>query len=141
MNKKSLNWDAFNKNVENVLGEGFWNDIQQVLPKRQPNYDLYDLGEEAVLLIDLPGFTKQDQLDLTQSGNSLLLEGETSPPHPDWKEKLIHSERLNGSFKRTIPIPFPFKYDNIHANYRNGVLWVSIRKAVSSHEVSIDPTP
>ncbi|WP_079477226.1 Hsp20/alpha crystallin family protein [Halobacillus salinus] len=141
MNKKTLNWDAFNKNVENVLGESFWNDIQQVLPKRSPCYDLFDLGREALIMVDLPGFTKQDRLELAQEDHHLLIEGEVHLPQPEWEDKLVHSERLTGPFKRSIPIPFAFEYEDINASFRNGVLWISIQKKASTKEVSIDPAP
>lgn len=141
MNKKPLNWDAFNKNVDDVLGEDFWNDIQEVLPRRGPTYDLFDLDEKVVLMIDLPGLTKKDRLELTQEGKCLLIEGELASRPADWQENIIHGERLYGDFRRSIQIPFTFGTEDIQANFHNGVLLVSIRKSPPTQQVHVSPSP
>ncbi|MCA0972492.1 Hsp20/alpha crystallin family protein [Halobacillus litoralis] len=136
-----INWDTFHKNVDGVLGESFWNEIQQVLPKRNASYDLVNLEHEVVLLIDLPGFTKKDPLKVTRDGQQLIIEGEINTLPPEWKEKLVYNERLNGAFKRSISIPFLFNEEDMNASFRNGILWVSIQKPDSAKEVQVDPAP
>ncbi|ARI76114.1 Hsp20/alpha crystallin family protein [Halobacillus mangrovi] len=127
-NKTNINWEAFSENVEKVLGEDFWNEMQHVIPKRGPAYDYFETEQEGVILIDLPGFTTSDTVHLSQQGTRLIVKGELKYPYPIPEKELIHSERLKGKFKRIITVPFHFTSENIQTSLQHGVLIIKITK-------------
>lgn len=127
-NKTNLNWEAFSENVEKVLGEDFWNEMQHVIPKRGPAYDYFETEKEGVILIDLPGFTTNDTVHLSQQGTRLIVKGELTYPYPIPENELIHSERLKGKFKRIITVPFHFTAENIQTSLQHGILIIKITK-------------
>ncbi|SFF77029.1 HSP20 family protein [Halobacillus alkaliphilus] len=139
MNNKNgkLNWNAFSENVEKVLGEDFWNDMHHVIPKRGPSYDYYETDKEGVIIIDLPGYHSNDPLHLSQQGTQLIIKGQISYPYPVPEEKLLHSERLKGEFKRIIPVPFHFTYEDVQTSYKDGVVLIKITKNSSANEIEI----
>ncbi|MGI8316653.1 Hsp20/alpha crystallin family protein [Halobacillus mangrovi] len=127
-NKTNINWEAFSENVEKVLGEDFWNEMQHVIPKRGPAYDYFETEKEGVIFIDLPGFTTNDTVHLSQQGTRLIVKGELNYPYPIPEKELIHSERLKGKFKRIITVPFHFTSENIQTSLQHGVLIIKITK-------------
>ncbi|ELK49083.1 UNVERIFIED_CONTAM: Hsp20/alpha crystallin family protein [Halobacillus marinus] len=139
--KGQLNWDAFSENVEKVLGEDFWNDMHHVIPKKGPSYDFFQTKDQGVLVIELPGMTKNDHVQMTQEGTRLIVKGTVTPPYPVPVEELIHDERMKGSFKRIIPIPFPFSIDDITTAYSDGLMVITLRKHADSNEVRIHFDP
>ncbi|MGR9048534.1 Hsp20/alpha crystallin family protein [Halobacillus faecis] len=140
MKKKNgpINWEAFSENVEKVLGEDFWNDMHHVIPKRGPSYDFFETEDQAVLVIELPGLTKSDPVYLTQEGTSMIIRGEITPHYPVAEEDLIHNERLKGSFKRVIPVPFHFTAEDIVTAYKDGLLTVTIFKRQKNRDIPIE---
>lgn len=136
--KGQLNWEAFSDNVEKVLGEDFWNDMHHVIPKRGPAYDFFQTEKQGVLIIELPGLTKDDPLHLVQEGTFLILKGEITPPYPVPTEELLHNERMKGKFKRVIPIPFHFSSDDIVTSYNDGLLVVTIFKRHENNEIPVE---
>lgn len=143
MKKKSakLDWEAFSENVEKVLGEDFWNDMHHVIPKRGPSYDFFETEEQAVIVIELPGLTKDHPLHLTQEGTQIIVQGEILYPYPVPQEKLLHNERLIGKFKRTIPIPFHFSFEDVITSYNEGLLVVTIYKQHKNNEIIVQLDP
>ncbi|MCA1020955.1 Hsp20/alpha crystallin family protein [Halobacillus litoralis] len=139
MKKKnnSINWEAFSENVEKVLGEDFWNDMHHVIPKRGPSYDLFETKDQGVVVVELPGFSKDDPLHLSQQGTHLLLQGEITPHYPVPLEELHHNERMKGKFKRVIPIPFHFAFEDVVTSYKEGLLIITIFKRAQRQEMKV----
>ena len=77
---------------------------------------------------ELPGFNKED-ITVDISGTSLTLKAEHSENNDekDKNGKYIRRERSYGSYQRSFDIT-GIDADNIHADYRNGVLIMTLPK-------------
>ena len=92
-----------------------------------PVINMYDQEGSTTLLVEVPGVTP-DQLELTVLDDSLTLKGERPAVYQDG-ERPVRCERPHGSFSRTITLPDTVDPESIQADYQNGVLKVTMKKA------------
>ena len=98
-----------------------------------PAIDVIELAEEILVLIDLPGVTAES-VELSLTGNMLTVKG-TRAGHGLSEEACprVHvSERVSLRFERAIPLPAAVNADAIRAETRDGLLTVSLLKALAS---------
>ena len=110
------------------LGRGVWN----------PHVDIYENKDQISLEVELPGLSKDD-IHLTFENNVLTLSGERRFEN-DQEEKNYHRvERLYGSFTRSFTLPNTVSGDGIAAEYRDGVLYLSLpkREEVKARRIEI----
>lgn len=92
-----------------------------------PAIDLFERGNNLIVRADLPGINPDDvKVELEDDG--LVIHGETKFEREEENEGVYHSERRYGRFYRFIPLPENIDVDQISANYRNGVLEISLPK-------------
>ena len=75
----------------------------------------------------MPGLEEKD-FELTLTPSALTVRGEKRREHEE-KGSVYRYERSYGSFERTIPLPCDVEADQVKANYRNGVLHVTLPKS------------
>ena len=98
-----------------------------------PAIDIIELSEEVVVLIDLPGVLAE-AVELSLTGNMLTVKA-TRAGHsfPEAANPRLHlTERANVRFERAIPLPVAVNADAIRAETRDGLLTVSLLKALAS---------
>jgi HSP20 family protein len=103
------------------------------LPGRGPRrYPLINLLEDKnYLYIEAltPGVDPQS-LNLTVMQNRLTVSGEKTRIAGDIKPEAFHrSERASGKFVRTVDLPVEVNEASIQAEYKNGLLLVTLPKA------------
>lgn len=87
--------------------------------------DAYKKGDSFLIQFDLPGVSA-DSIELTVEDNVLVVKAERSaPPMSDQVEKLI-AERIYGTFTRQVVLGDYLDTEHIHADYKAGVLTLSI---------------
>jgi HSP20 family protein len=87
--------------------------------------DAFERDGKFVITADLPGLNKDDvKIDITE--DAVLIEGERKYEHEKREEGLYRSERSYGQFRRQIPLPHGVKTDTAKANFRNGVLEITM---------------
>lgn len=101
--------------VDEILGEDFWWDIQKTIPKRGPCMDVYQDVNRYLLVVELPGISEASGISVRQIGQKISISGEIPYIYSIDKKNLIRNERFIGSFSREFPIPFPFHAEQIHA--------------------------
>jgi len=111
------------------------------LPERAwiPAVDLYETDENLMVKAELPGLDKKD-IKLTLSDGLLTIAGERKQ-EKETKGKNCHRvESSYGSFQRTINLPVPVQADKIKADYKRGVLEITLPKAeeAKTREIQID---
>ena len=90
-----------------------------------PSVEVRQSGNNLVVRADLPGVHENDiRLEATQDG--LILEGEKKREESHEEGGVYRSERVYGHFYRFIPLPEGAKLDQVQANFRNGVLEVTV---------------
>jgi HSP20 family protein len=90
-----------------------------------PQIDLFERDGKLVVRADLPGMTKDDvKVDVTE--DVVVIEGERKYEHEENEKGVYRSERSYGHFHREIPLPEGVKTENATANFKNGVLEVTL---------------
>jgi HSP20 family protein len=90
--------------------------------------DMYESDEALVVTAALPG-VKPEEVDITITGDSLCIKGETKSETKVEKGNYLRQERRYGAFARTIVLPVPVQTDKAEAKFKDGVLTLSIPKA------------
>jgi HSP20 family protein len=99
--------------------------------------DAYRKGTDFFVHFDLPGINP-DSIDLTVEQNVLTVRAERPPVTAEGAE-LIVSERPVGTFSRQLFLGETLDADNVSADYRAGVLTLTIpvREAAKPRKLSI----
>lgn len=91
-----------------------------------PRIDIFEKDSEIQVLAELPGIDKKD-IDISVKENVLTISGEKK--FEDKKEEEYYCcERGYGKFERSFRMADRIESENIKAEYKNGVLKLSIPK-------------
>lgn len=102
-----------------------------------PAVDILENNDQFVLKAEIPGMTKDD-VKITLENNVLTIRGEKKN-ESDKKEGDYHRiERSYGSFERSFTIPGTIKVNDIDAQYKDGVLTLTLPKAEEAKPKSIE---
>ncbi len=92
-----------------------------------PAVDVVETDDAIKVSAELPG-VKEDDLDVTVSGETLVLKGEKSADHEEREEGYHRIERRYGSFRRQIPLGFAPEDGAVKADFADGILTLGIAK-------------
>ena len=95
-----------------------------------PPVELWTGEEGAVLRAQLPGLSPEDA-ELSVVGDTVTLKGNRPGPEASARERYHRREREAGGFVRTIQLPFTVESEKVRAQFRNGVLEVTLPRAAS----------
>ncbi len=91
--------------------------------------DVYET-EQSVIIKTMPLIGVQpEEIDVSITGDMLTIRGETRPEDDVQAENYLRRERKYGPFSRSIPIPRPVKADQAVADFKDGVLIITLPKA------------
>jgi HSP20 family protein len=90
-----------------------------------PSVDVLEKDGNLILRAELPGLTEK-QIDLKVEGNTLTLKGERKMENEENKNNYHRIESYYGSFARSFQLPETVNIDKINAEYKNGVLTITI---------------
>lgn len=100
----------------------------------QENENSYEVRAE------LPGLS-EDDVHLSVKGNVLTIKGEKKTERTEGeREESYYTERIYGSFQRTIRFDQEIEDNNIHAEYTNGILRIDLPKSEKSESKEIPIT-
>jgi HSP20 family protein len=91
-----------------------------------PPVDIWETENEIVIEIDVPGVDPQN-LSAEIVDNQLVVTGERSPSS-DGAVRRYRTERWQGRFVRSFAVPQGIDGDRINAEYRDGVLRLTLPK-------------
>lgn len=78
-----------------------------------------------IVKADLPGIDPKE-VSISVVGNQLMIEGERKREEKKEEKDYFYQELSYGKFTRTIPLPEGAEVDKIKANYKNGVLEITV---------------
>jgi HSP20 family protein len=123
----------FSTNLTRAFGDegiarGAWN----------PSVDIYENKDQIVLEAELPGMNRED-FDLSVENNVITLRGERRFEKKDDGDNYHRVERSYGSFTRSFTLPQTVSAEGAQAEYRNGVLRVTLpkREEVKARRIEI----
>ncbi|HYL09908.1 MAG TPA: Hsp20/alpha crystallin family protein [Candidatus Acidoferrales bacterium] len=92
-----------------------------------PAVDIYETEHELVVKADVPDVDEKD-LDVRVENNILTIHGERKFEKKVNEDNYLRVERAYGSFSRSFSLANTVNTDAIKAEYRNGVLTLTIPK-------------
>lgn len=92
-----------------------------------PQLDLYETDAAFILEADLPGVKKQEVSVAVEKGD-LVLQGQRSFERVTTAGNFYCRERRAGHFVRRLRLPASVNQEQIRAEFRNGVLQVTLPK-------------
>jgi HSP20 family protein len=103
-----------------------------------PSVDILEKDGNLILRAELPGVSEK-QIELKLEGNTLTLKGERKMEMEDDKTNYHRVESFYGSFARSFRLPDTVDSEKISADYKNGVLTITIpqRPEVRPREIPV----
>lgn len=132
-----IRWQPFDGNISlrNAIDRLFEDSFVQprwglVAPLSAANLaiDMFETKDEVVVKAALPG-VKPEEVEVTITGNTLTISGESNEESEVKEKDYIRKERRFGSFTRSVTLPNGLKADKAEAAFENGVLTLKVPKS------------
>ena len=101
-----------------------------------PPINVFQKGDDFIAVIELPGIDKND-LNIVAKENTIRISGRKTIAY-DQGASMHRRERVSGVFDRTISVPMQIDPGAVTAEYRDGVLALSIPRAPSDKPRTIE---
>lgn len=111
-------FDPF-RDIDRLLGGALRNPASAAMPM-----DLYRKGEQFVAHVDMPG-VDPGTIDVDVEDRTLTIRAERTQDLDEQVQWLTH-ERPTGTFARQVTLGYGVALDEIEAEYRDGVLTLTI---------------
>ncbi|MBD0372854.1 MAG: Hsp20/alpha crystallin family protein [Pyrinomonadaceae bacterium] len=99
-----------------------------------PAADVYNLDEEYLILVDLPGLSR-DALNISLNDDRLFIRGERAAD----MEPQGRTERPTGKFLRKFgPLPPTVDQKSVSAEYKDGVLRIRLPKRMEQKQRRVE---
>ncbi len=118
--------DRFNR-LFNESFSGFFSGEELTGRDWAPPVDIYETDENLVLKAELAGVDPKN-VDVRVEENTLYLKGQRNFEKEVKGENYRRMERSYGSFARTFALPSSIDADKVAAEYKDGVLTLTIPK-------------
>ena len=108
------------------------------LDVRVPATDLEDRGKDFLLKTELPGFTKEDDINIEVAADSVEIEGTVGWKYDNKTQNYICKERECSSFYRMESLPEEIDVDKVQAKLEDGVLELILPKKTPKKKKKIN---
>ena len=122
----------FDKMFDDIVGKSFPEINQQVgvnpfQGTAYPKVNVYEYEDKVGIVAEIPGLDKK-QLNIEVENGVLTVSGDKHGVHEDDGATVIRRELKSSSFKRSFELGELLDGDNIKANFKDGVLSISVPK-------------
>jgi HSP20 family protein len=93
-----------------------------------PSAELEETSDEVHLKLEVPGLEAKD-LDIQVTEDTVSISGERKSETKTEEKGMVRSEFHYGKFERVISLPAHIKSDQAKAEYKNGILNLTLPKA------------
>lgn len=114
--------------MDRLFEDSFVSPFQAYARSEITPIDMYQTPNEVVLKAALPGI-KPEEVDITITGNTLTIQGETRANEKVKREDYYYQEQRYGAFSRSIALPQGLDTEKTEANFEDGVLTLTIPKS------------
>ena len=112
--------------------DAFFNNIAQPAPKMAPGLmrtDIKETNEAFELVVDLPGFKKEDvKAELKEGYLTITASTNTESEDKDEKGTYVRKERFSGTASRSFFVGEDIEDGDIKARFENGTLKIDVPK-------------
>ncbi|MBE9103367.1 Hsp20/alpha crystallin family protein [Vacuolonema iberomarrocanum] len=98
-----------------------------------PSAEMDETSEEIHLKLEVPGLEAED-LDVSVTDDAVSIKGERQSETKTEEKGMVTSEFHYGKFERVIPLPAHVQNDRVTAEYKNGILNLTLPKAEEEKE-------
>ena len=98
-----------------------------------PAVDVAETDKAYEITAELPGLDEKN-VEVKVAGGVLTIKGEKQEEKEEKKKDYYLSERSYGSFQRSFQVPDGVDADKIEANFKNGVLTVTLPKSAEAQK-------
>jgi HSP20 family protein len=109
----------------------------QLLGGWTPALDVFEDKDNLVVKAELPGMKKED-IEISLHDGSLSVSGERKSESRSESPEFHRSERFFGRFQRTVSLPTPVNAEKVKAQYKDGILTVTLPKTEEAKPKQID---
>jgi len=102
-----------------------------------PAIDVFQKNNEVTIRADLPGLKRED-VTVDIDDDAVTIQGERKHEHEEEREGYYRTERSYGSFCRVIPLPPGSITEQAKANFKDGVLEVTMPAPPASRGRRLD---
>ena len=123
-------WANLRSDLDTLLELPFWTASgrqSQLFNGWTPALDLYQSNDNVVAVVELPGMRKED-IEISLQDGTLTISGERKEEIGQ-QEGATRTERFTGKFRRSITLPTQVDVNKVSANYKDGILTVTLPKA------------
>ncbi|HYX91234.1 MAG TPA: HSP20 family small heat-shock protein [Myxococcaceae bacterium] len=123
-------WDPFDLMREMLRWDPFRDLEQMARPSAGtwfPAFEVKETNEAFLFKADLPGL-KEDDLEISLTGNRLTVSGKRDEERRDENERFFAYERSFGTFTRTFTLPDGVDTEHVNADLKEGVLTLTLPK-------------
>jgi HSP20 family protein len=110
--------------------EPFFDGHRQVF---SPTMDVSEDDKEIRVTAELPGMDEKD-IEISLNNDTLSIKGEKKEEKEEKGRDYYRMERSYGSFHRTIPLPREVDSDKVDAQFKKGVLTITLPKTKKAVE-------
>ena len=103
-----------------------WDDFPSL--SKVPAAELTETEEALHLKLEVPGMEAKD-LDIQVTTDSVSISGERKEESQSSEKGVTRSEFRYGSFSRVIPLPVEIQTSNVTAEYKDGILNLTLPKS------------
>jgi HSP20 family protein len=122
----SVVWPTINRlsNLGNELSELF----EAPLAGWLPALDVQENKDNFTVRVELPGLKRED-IEVSLEDGALTISGERKTETPAEGTEVHRQERYYGKFSRVLTLPTAVSADKVKAQYKDGILTVTLAKA------------
>ena len=102
-----------------------------------PALDLYEDKDNLYVKVELPGM-KREEIDVSLHEGSLSISGERKSEQKHEDAEVYRAERFFGRFQRTVALPTPVAAEKVKAQYKDGILNITLPKTEEAKPKHID---
>ena len=96
-----------------------------------PKVDVLESDKEITVSAELPGMDEKE-IEVSLTREALTIRGEKKVEKEDKGRDYYRMERSYGSFSRTVPLPEEIDQDKVAAEFKKGVLKVTLPKTAQA---------
>ena len=104
-----------------------------------PALDVFEDKDNYTIKAELPGM-KKEEIDVSLQDGRVNISGERKSETSHEDAEVYRAERFFGRFQRTVTLPGPVATDKIKAQYKDGVLTVTLPKTEEAKPRQINVT-
>jgi HSP20 family protein len=102
-----------------------------------PALDVQEDKDNFVIRTELPGL-KREEIDVSLQDDMLVISGERKVEKVEEGVEVHRKERYYGKFQRTLTLPESVAADKVNADYKDGLLTVTLPKTEAAKPKKID---